>query len=294
MTQRIGIDVGGTKCLGVALGPTGAVLAEVKVPTPQGADDLVDTIVAVVHELGGGVSVGVGLPGLVARDGTLRAAPNLPGLFEIPFGRLLRGRLEAPIFLDNDATCATVAEWRVGAGRGVDDLVVVTLGTGIGGGLVSAGRLQRGGHGFAGEIGHMTIVSDGRPCGCGRRGCWERYASGSALGDHARVLTGESLSGEAVVQAARTEQEWALDVIEVFASWVAVGLANLANVVDPTRFVIGGGLADAADVLLDPIRRAFVRHVYAAPHRVIADIVVGETGSSAGAIGAALLAALDP
>jgi glucokinase len=293
VTQRVGVDVGGTKCLGVAIDLSGAVIGEVKVPTPQGAQAILDTIVGIVDELGGGTSIGVGLPGLVDRDGTLRAAPNLPGVFQVPFGRLLGERLTAPVFLDNDATCAAVAEWRLGAGRGVDDLMVVTLGTGIGGGVVAGGRLQRGGHGLAGEIGHMTIVSDGRPCGCGRRGCWERYASGSALSDHARVLTGDAVAGEAVVEAARAGDAWAVQVIEVFAGWVALGLANLANVLDPSRFVIGGGLAQAADVVLEPIRAAYPRYLYAAPHRAIAEITVGETGSYAGAVGAALLGDLD-
>lgn len=293
MTQRVGVDVGGTKCLGVAIDVHGAVIGEVKVPTPQGVEALVDTIVSVVHELGGGVSIGVGLPGLVDRDGTLRAAPNLPGLFDVPFGHLLGERLTAPVALDNDATCAAVAEWRLGAGRGLDDVMVVTLGTGIGGGVVAGGRLQRGAHGLAGEIGHMTMVSDGRPCGCGRRGCWERYASGSALSDHARVLTGDSVTGEGVVQAARSGQAWALEVIDVFAGWVAMGLANLANVIDPARFVICGGLADASDVVLQPIRDAYPRYLYASPHREIADITVGVIGSSAGAVGAALLGDLE-
>jgi glucokinase len=182
-----------------------------------------------------------------------------------------------------------VAEWTLGAGTGVDDLVMVALGTGIGGGLVMGGRLQRGHHGFAGEIGHMTIVSGGRSCGCGRRGCWERYASGSALADHARVRHGSGVSGEDVIAAARRREPWAHEVVEVFANWVGMGLANLANIVDPQRFVIGGGLAEAGDVVLQPLRQAFSRHVYAAEHRPLADIEIGRLGEYAGAVGAGLL-----
>lgn len=289
MTARLGVDVGGTKCLGVAVDASGAVIDEVRLPTPRGVAALVDTIATMVEQLGGGDHVGVGLPGLVAPNGVLRAAPNLPDVVEAPLGELLGRRTNMAVSLDNDATCATLAEWRSGAGRGVDDLIVVTLGTGIGGGLVMGGRLQRGAHGFAGEIGHMVIDPGGRLCGCGGRGCWERYASGSALADHARVLTGSMVTGEAVVEAARAGQHWAQDVIEVFADWVAVGLANLANAVDPARFVLGGGVAEAGDVVLEPIRAAFTQRLYAPQHRVVAEIAISEYASYAGAVGAALL-----
>jgi glucokinase len=288
--RRLGVDVGGTKCLGVAVDDHGTVVDEVRFPTPYGASALVDTIAEIVERLGGGDHVGVGLPGLVTPTGVLRAAPNLPDVVEAPLGELLSRRLGVPVHLDNDATCATLAEWRTGSGRGVHDLMVVTLGTGIGGGLVQGGRLQRGAHGFAGEIGHMVIDPGGRHCGCGGRGCWERYASGSALADHASMLTGSSVTGEDVVRAARQSQPWAREVIEVFAGWVALGLANLANAVDPARFVLGGGLAESGDVLLEPIRASFPQRLYAAQHRPVVDIVIGEHASYAGAIGAALLA----
>jgi glucokinase len=180
----------------------------------------------------------------------------------------------------------------LGAGASVDDLVVVTLGTGIGAGLVVGGRLQRGANGLAGEVGHLTVQVDGRSCGCGRRGCWERYASGSALADHARVLSGRSVTGEQVMAAAREQQSWALEVVDVFATWVAMGLANLANVTDPARFVIGGGLASEGDVLLAPLVAAYRQSLYASSHRPVADIVMATLGPRAGAIGAALLAGL--
>lgn len=291
MKRRIGIDVGGTKCLGVVVSDDGALLDEMKVPTPLGVEALIEAIVDMVHRLGGTEQLGVGLPGLVTRHGVLRAAPNLPGVVEAPVAALLQQRLgpSVSVSVDNDATCAALAEWHLGAGRGVHDMVLVTLGTGIGGGVVMGGNLQRGGHGFAGEIGHMTMVADGRACGCGRRGCWERYASGSALADHARVITGTATRGEDVIAAAGDGQSWAIEVVEVWAGWVAAGLANLANVVDPQRFVIGGGLAEAAAVILGPITTAYPQHLYAAEHRDLAEIAAGACGPRAGALGAALL-----
>ena len=290
MTRLIGVDVGGTKCLGVALDDSGRVLSELRVPSPSDADALVDTIAGLITALGPGDSVGVGLPGLVDRRGVLRAAPNLPGVVELAAAERLAERLGYPVSVDNDATCAALAEWQWGAGAGVDDLVVVTLGTGIGAGLVAGGRLQRGAHGLAGEVGHMIVQVDGRACGCGRRGCWERYASGSALADHAKVVTGLTVTGEQVVAAAREQQAWALEVIDVFASWVALGLANLANVTDPARFVIGGGLADVGDVLLGSLTGAYRESLYASAHRPVADIAMATLGPRAGAIGAAWLA----
>lgn len=289
MTRLLGVDVGGTKCLGVALDDAGRVVSEVRVESPAGDDALLDALCDVIAALGPGDSVGVGLPGLVDRRGVLRAAPNLPGVVEFAASERLTERLGRTVIVDNDATCAALAEWRLGAGVGVDDLAVVTLGTGIGGGLVVGGRLEQGADGLAGEVGHMIVQVDGRACGCGRRGCWERYASGSALADHAKVLTGRTATGEQVVAAARDQQPWALEVVEVFASWVAIGLANLANVTDPARFVIGGGLADTGDVLLGPLRSAYRQALYASSHRQVADIVMAELGPRAGAIGAALL-----
>ena len=291
MTRWLGIDVGGTKCLGVALDDSGAVVDQIKLPTPNGADAVVETIAQVITALGDGDTVGVGLPGLVDRRGRLLAAPNLPGVFDFPAADRLGERLGREVVIDNDATCATLAEWRLGAGVGSDDLILVTLGTGIGGGLVVDGHLVRGAHGLAGEIGHMVVDLDGRPCGCGRRGCWERYASGSALGDHAQVLTGTRHTGEQVVEAARAGDMWAHDVVDVFANWVAVGLANLANAVDPSIIVLGGGVASAGDVLLEPVRRAYAQRLYASSHRPLASITMARLGPTAGAIGAALAGA---
>jgi glucokinase len=308
----IGVDVGGTKVLGVAVDPArpDEVLAEERVATPRGGEALVDAIAAVASTLGVTVGspgvVGVGVPGLITHDDVLRIGPNLPGIADLALGSALRERMGVEIAVDNDATCATWGEHRVGAGRGVDDLVLVTLGTGIGGGIVAGGRLQHGANGFAGEPGHMIVDPDGPPCPCGRRGCWERYASGSGLGRLARdaaqagqlarvvELAGgddELVRGEHVAAAAREGDAGALAVVSDFAWWVALGIANLVNLLDPQLVVVGGGLVEMGDVLLDPVSRSFGELVMSRADRPAVAIVPAELGERAGAIGAALLAA---
>ena len=297
-----GIDVGGTKCLGVVWQNDG-IIREVRRDTPQGADDMISTLVEIVRELGDVDSVGVGVPGLVTRDGVLRAAPNLVGVSELAVGPRMREILQCDVAVDNDATCAAVAEWSVGAAQGVDDVVVVTLGTGIGGGLVSGGRLVRGTNGFAGEIGHMVVESSGPQCVCGQRGCWERYASGNGLGYLGRLaaeqgaakrvqeLAGsvEQIRGEHIRQAALEGDNDALVIVDSFARWVALGLTNLTNLLDPAMIVIGGGLASSGNVFLEPMRRWFEELLYSPQLRPHPQLVMATLAEQAGAVGAALL-----
>lgn len=293
LPRAIGVDVGGTKTLAVSM-QGHEILDEVRMPTPQGAGAVIDVVVAVIDALGGAERVGVGVAGLVDRRGRWRAAPNVAGISELDVAGELAGRVPTvsagAVTVDNDATCATYAEWRLGAARGRRDLLVVTLGTGIGGGLVAGGRLQRGAHGLAGEIGHMVVVAGGVECVCGQRGCWERYGSGAALARFARQrsLAG---TGEEVVAAAREGDPLAGEVMAEVGHWVGLGLANLANVTDPELIVIGGGLGEAGEVLLEPVRRSFAVHLYGADHRELAEIVPAALGARAGAVGAALLAA---
>ena len=305
----IGIDLGGTKCLGLAVDADGRVAGEHRLPTPNAEPTvLLDTVVATVEALrahGEAGRVGVGAPGLVDRAGVVRFAPNLPGIRDWPLGPSLEQRLGLPVVLDNDATCAAWGECRAGAAVGKRDVVVVTLGTGIGGGIVSEGRLLRGAHGFAGEIGHTVVDPHGPPCPCGKRGCWERFASGSGLGRLGReaALAGrgarmvelaggepEHVRGEEVTAAAAEGDPEATAVMAQFAWWLALGLANLANTFDPEMLVLGGGLATAGELLLEPARAAFVDLVEAVEHRPPIDIVTAQLGEQAGAIGAALIA----
>ncbi|MBA3289599.1 MAG: ROK family protein [Acidimicrobiia bacterium] len=303
-----GIDVGGTKILGVVVDAAGRTVAETRRPTPRGTPALIDDLVATADELVASVGavdgIGVGVPGLITTAGTLRSSPNLPGIERLDVAGELATRLARPVAVGNDATCATLAEWQLGAGRGVDDLVLVTLGTGIGGGIVTGGRLVVGANGFAGEFGHMVVDPNGLRCPCGRRGCWERYASGSGISALARndALAGglsavvERAGGDAAlvrgehVQAAALEGDVdALDVVDQFARWVAIGLANLTNAFDPAAFVLGGGLAVGADVFLEPIQRWFTATLYAPEHRPHPALTFATLGEHAGAIGAALL-----
>jgi glucokinase len=306
----VGVDVGGTKCLGVVIDDDATVVASHRVPTPQTGSGpaLVDAVVEVARELSDGrqLAVGVGVPGLVDRDGVLRFAPNIQGIAELPVRAELHHRLGVPIQVDNDATCAAWAERLLGAGAGRPHMILVTLGTGIGGGIVVDGRLVRGAHGFAGEFGHMVVHAvGGLPCPCGKRGCWERYASGSGLGRLAREaahahqiprvveLAGgdpEAVRGEHVTQAAAAGDPAAHDVMTRFGWWVALGLANLANVFDTDCFVLGGGLVEAGSVLLEPVREAFLDLVEGAEHRPPVEIIPATLGERAGAIGAALVA----
>lgn len=316
--RRVGIDVGGTNALGIALDADGAVAATAQRPTPRGDGSLprlITTLAELVdelgpgadhadHDAGHGTGIGVGVPGLVTRDGVLRAAPNLDGVAEFDVAGQLGERLGRRVLVDNDATCATVAEWQLGAGRGVDDLLLVTLGTGIGGGMVANGAVQRGANGFAGEFGHMVVDPNGPRCPCGRRGCWERYASGSGLAMLAReAATGRRLAnvvrhaggdaqavrGEHVQAAAREGDPEALAVIDEFARWVALGLANLTNAFDPEMFVLGGGLAAGADLYLDPIVGWFGELLYQPHLRPVPRVEFARWGPLAGAVGAALL-----
>lgn len=296
--RRLGVDVGGTKCRAVVLdGDT--VIGDRRQATPRGPgsalvllDALAQLVIDMVDECGPVESVGIGVPGLVTDDGVLRAAPNLDGVANLEVRRRLESSLGRPVVVDNDATCATLAEWRLGAGRGTDDLLLVTLGTGIGGGIVSGGAVRRGANGFAGEFGHIPMDPRGPDCPCGRRGCWERYASGSGL---VQLATGRTLggvpvtSGEQVLAGVRSGDSVATALLDEFAMWVARGLAGLVNALDPAVVLIGGGLVADADRLIPLVEHHFRLAIYQPEHRPLPLLRAAQLGERAGAIGAALL-----
>jgi glucokinase len=313
-----GVDVGGTKLHGVAITSAGVLVAESRAatPTPKRADApgaaVADAVAAVIAELEGSVgsrpgAVGVGIPGMLDRRGVLVFSPNLQSATGADFPELFAQRVPglAPV-VENDAYCAVLAEHELGAARGRHHVVMVTLGTGIGAGLVMGGRPMAGRHGFAGEAGHMVVDPSGPLCPCGRRGCWERYASGAGLARLARdasvggrlpavvALAGgdpDAVRGEHVSSAALAGDPDALAVMGELSWWLAFGLANLAAVLDPERFVIGGGLAaGAGDCLLEPARQAFAALVEGGSLRPPVDIVAAALGERAGAVGAALVA----
>lgn len=304
----VGVDVGGTKVALRSATPTdpARTVTETRVATPDGGgDELVASLADAARSLVGGApaALGVGVAGLVTRSGVLRYSPNLPGVQEYPLSARLAEVLGCPVVVDNDATAATLAEWQVGAGVGHRDLVLVTLGTGIGAGIVMGGQLQRGAHGFAGEPGHLLVQPGGAVCACGQRGCWEAYASGSALarlGSEA-VATGEAprlaelagggaVRGEHVAAGVLEGDPGARDVLDRFAWWVAVGLANLVTLLDCSMVVVGGGLVDLGDHLLDPVRRHLPELLMGAAHRPPVEVVAAALGPTAGAVGATLAA----
>jgi glucokinase len=305
-SRRIGIDVGGTKCLGVLLDADGAVVAEERRPTPKETDELVERLCELSEVLGPADSIGVGVPGLVTREGMLRAAPHITKVADLPLRALLAERLGLEVAIDNDATCALLAESTVGNAQGVRDAVLVTLGTGIGGGVLAGGVIQRGANGFVGEMGHMVVDPEGPDCPCGRRGCWERFASGSALAHFGRMaavagelpaalkLAGgdpEAVMGEHVTAAARAGDAASLQILDGFGRWVGIGLVNLTNLLDPELFVLGGGLVELRDLIVEPIRHWLGQLLYAPSFRPHPRLEIARLGQRAGAIGAAMLPA---
>jgi glucokinase len=318
-----GIDIGGTKVLGIALSRSDEIVAEARVATPKGTRNIVGSHVAaavaeVVTDLDRELAatapapppaatpapVGVGAPGMVDRQGRLCFAPNLPQAQGVDWNELIGDQLPGrTVLIENDANFAVLAEHRLGAARGHDHVVMVTLGTGIGGGLVLDGRVQVGSAGFAGEIGHMVVDPAGPPCPCGRRGCWERFASGAGLGMLAReaALAGqlgevvrlaggdpEAVRGEDVSAAAATGDPAAQRVIREVGGWIGFGLANLAALLDPDCFVLGGGVVQAGDLLMESARVTYAELVEGGDRRPAAVIAPAAFGERAGAVGGAL------
>ncbi|WP_283133772.1 ROK family glucokinase [Rhizohabitans arisaemae] len=293
MSLTIGVDVGGTKVAAGVVDEEGRILERIGRLTP--ARDQVktaETICEVIVELAGRhdvAAVGLGAAGFVDESrATVRFAPNLAWREE-PLKRRVEDMVGLPVVVENDANAGAWGEARFGAGRGEENLVCVTIGTGIGGGLILGGRLYRGRWGMGGEVGHFRVVPDGRLCGCGNRGCWERYASGSALGLEAKAL-GMTESGAQITEAAAAGRRDALTAFGVVGSWIGQGLADLAALLDPGCFVIGGGVSAAGDILLLPVREAFATRLTGRAHRTLAEIRLAELGPDAGLVGAADLA----
>jgi glucokinase len=307
----IGVDVGGTKVAAGLVGEDGTILRRTRRPTPSASpDDVEDVIAACVVELAegtGAAAVGIGAAGFVTVDrSTVLLAPNLSWRDE-PLRDAVSSRVGLPVVVENDANAAAWGEYRFGAGRGESDLVLVTVGTGIGGGIVLGGRLHRGRFGIGGEIGHLQLVPGGRRCGCGQQGCWEQYSSGRALLREAREIADvrreygarllelgggriEGIEAIEVTQAAREGDPAALECFAVVGAALGQGLADLAAVLDPGAFVLGGGVADAGELLLDPTRRSFSARLTGSGSRPVADVRPAALGNDAGLVGAADLA----
>jgi glucokinase len=305
--QLVGIDIGGTKIAALRISPEGEVEARHVISSPAtdqtAALPAIETAAAAVID-DGVTAIGVGMAGLVdARSGVLLWTPNLVWR-NLPLSEGLGARFGLPVTVDNDATAAAWAESRLGASRGYDDSLFVGVGTGIGGGIVAGGRLLRGAHGFAGEIGHIIVEPGGPLCGCGNRGCWEQVASGLAIARAgrravndepgsmiARLADGDPdrVTGSLVTEAAREGDAVAVAILTSVARRLGEGIAGLVNVLDPEVVVVGGGVGEAEDLLLGPLREAYLAAVEGADVRPDVPIVPARLGNDAGAIGAALL-----
>jgi len=312
----IGIDIGGTKVAGGVVDAEGKVSHRARRDTPSRSKSpsvVEGTIVEVVTELirlagpESVAAVGIGAAGFVAADrATVVFAPHLSWRHE-PLRDALQKRVTVPIFVDNDANAAAWAEWKFGAAQGETHVMMITLGTGIGGGILIDGQVQRGRFGIAGEFGHMQVVPGGHRCECGNRGCWEQYASGNALVREAHSLFSanspiasdlldsvegevDNLTGPLITQAARDGDPTARELLAEIGHWLGIGIANLAAAFDPGMFVIGGGVSAAGDLLLDSARETFKRHLAGRGYRPEARIVAARLGNDAGLIGAADLA----
>lgn len=308
MALAVGVDVGGTKIAAGVVDERGRILARLRRESPASSaqaieDDIADMVVelAKAHDV---ASVGVGAAGFVDRERAIvRFAANLSWRDE-PLRSELESRLGIPTVIENDANAAAWAEFAFGAGRDVQELLLVTVGTGIGGGIVMSGQLQRGAGGTAAEIGHIRFVPEGLPCPCGNRGCWEQYASGSALVRDVRAAAdadpfaaaslleragGEAsgITGPMITAAAADGDRFAKDQVERLASRLGDGLASLTAVLDPAVIVVGGGVAEAGDLLIVPTERRFRSQVTGGENRPIPQIRKAALGNDAGIVGAA-------
>jgi len=307
----IGIDIGGTKILAGVVDSSGTVVELRRRPT-LGHDvvGVENTIVEVVQELQGlydVAAVGIGAAGFVdASRSTVMFSPHLAWRDE-PLRAQVAERITIPVVVDNDANTTALGESRFGAGAGHRFVLCITLGTGIGGAIVIDGRVFRGANGMAGEFGHMQVVPDGHRCPCGNRGCWEQYASGNALEREARELIGarspmahrlseicegepDRLSGPQVTQAAREGDPLSVELLADVGRWLGTGIAGLVAAFDPHCVIVGGGVSDAGDLLLDPTRESMLRSLVGRGYRAEPPILLAKLGPQAGFIGAADMA----
>ncbi len=311
MGFTVGVDIGGTKIAGGVVDESGTILATARRESPatdsEAIGKSVEELVSELRDRFTVEAVGVGAAGFVdVRRATVMFAANLAWRDE-PLRFELETRLGLPVVVENDANAAAWGEFCFGAGADVKDLLLVTVGTGVGGGIVLDGKLHRGGFGVAAEIGHMRVVPDGVLCGCGKRGCWEQYASGSALVREARRLAGEgrpaarslveraggaadAITGPLITEAAREGDGFALQQLEHLGKWLGEGVATLAAILDPQVVVVGGGVSEADELVLDPLRRHYRASLSGLEYRPELEVRRAQLGNGAGLIGAADLA----
>ena len=303
MILTIGVDVGGTKAAAGVVDDEGHIVQKLKRSTPAASPAQTAQVIAEIvtelasqHEVS---AVGLGAAGFIDETrSTVLFAPNLAWRNE-PLRQSVEDRVGLPVIVENDADSGLWAEARFGAARGYQDVMMISVGTGIGAAILIGGDLYHGRYGIAGEPGHYRVVPDGRLCGCGNRGCWEQYASGSALVAEAREFARrspegamrllqlgggrpEGISGPQVTEAAREGDPAALRCFQIVGGWLGQGMADMAAVLDPGCFIIGGGVSEAGDLLLEPARSAYERALVGRGYRPLAHVRLAELGADAG------------
>jgi len=308
MSNAIGIDVGGTKIAGGVVDDRGRILVEDRVESPatdtEAIEEAIATLVTRLRRDHEAVSVGVGAAGYIDKDrAKVLFAPNIAWR-DVDLKGELEEKIDLPVVVENDANAAAWGEFTYGAGRDIDDLLMLTIGTGVGGGIVKDGELYRGAFGVAAEVGHLRVVPGGRLCGCGNRGCLEAYGSGSALvriakeevregsllARHLLDLAGgdpDAITGPLITGAAQDGDAFAREQLENLGRWLGEAVASLAAVRDPAMTVVGGGVSRAGALLLEPLRRGYAQQLTGRGHRPLQQITVATLGNRAGLIGAA-------
>ena len=311
MGLTVGIDIGGTKIAAGVVDEQGRRLARVRAATPgrdaEQVEEKVSEMVLALRKDHDIEAVGIGAAGFVdEKRSRVNFAPNL-GWKDEPLRMAVESVVGLPVVVENDANAAAWGEYRFGAGKDRDYVVTITVGTGIGAGIILEGALYRGRWGAAAEFGHLNVDPGGRPCGCGNRGCWEQYASGNALVREARYLaserrseaetlldlgdgTPEGVQGLHVTQAAREGDPVALAAFDFVSRWLGQGMADVTAILDPECFVIGGGVSEAGELLLASTVRAFTESVSGKETRQLPKVVIAKLGNAAGLVGAADLA----
>ncbi|GAA4194272.1 ROK family glucokinase [Gryllotalpicola kribbensis] len=305
--HAIGIDIGGTKIAGALVDEKGQIVTQLRKPTPAGdSKALEDIVVDMINELADGtdaVAAGVAAAGFIdATQSIVYYAPNINWRHE-PFRDKLEKRVSVPVIIENDANAAGWAEFRFGAGKNTSDMVMLTIGTGVGGAIVANDRLFRGGFGAGAELGHMRVVPNGLPCGCGANGCIEQYGSGRALQRFANTLAdaggigqaladvrsknGNYLHGKDIGDLVDQDDPGALQALRQLGDWLGQACASFAAILDPQVFVFGGGVASAGEKLLAPVRQAFLQTLPARGYHPEPEFRIAELVNDAGVVGAA-------
>ena len=278
---NLGFDIGGTNLRVLRLNDDGSSSALQQQQHPNEPEAIISIVVklarTLIRETTESIkTIGVGCAGHVLPTGVIKSSPNLPNFIDFPLKQILEEEIQTQVLVENDANCSAWAEYQIGAGVGIENLLVISFGTGIGAGLILGGSIFRGSYGLAGEVGHMTLEENGRPCPCGNYGCWEQYSSGAELSN--------------LISRNETHAVPYEDILTEFGEKVAVGFRNLSHVLDPEMIIVTGGITSIGDPLLNAIQQAYHKRVGHRDNGKLTQIRLGMFGNEAGALGAALMA----